>query len=115
MAITLGISNDAQIGNTYPVSLGASSSTWRNLLGSPIAVSLQPGSITVGGSVNISNVIPGGGRLPAGAMFRIIGTGFSDKTHVQLSGIGTSSVKCVSPTEIQVTLSQPATLDGTLI
>src|ERR1700704_155050 len=38
MAVTLGVSKDAQVGKTYPLSLSASSSMWRNLLGSPIPV-----------------------------------------------------------------------------
>jgi len=115
MAVTLGVSKDAQVGKIYPVSLSASSSTWRNLLGSPIPVILEPGSITVGGSLNITNVIPGGGKLSAGSIVRIIGSGFSDKTRVQLTGLGGSIARYVSPTEIQVKLSQAGTLDGTMI
>ena len=115
MAVTLGVSPDAQIGNTYPVSLSASSSIWRNLLGSGIPVNILPGSITVGGSLNISNVIPGGGKLPAGATFRIIGSGFSNKTRVQLTGVGSSSIQYIGSTEIQVTVSQAATLDGMMV
>jgi hypothetical protein len=78
-------------------------------------VQLQPGKITVGGSVSIANVVPGGGTLPAGAAFSIFGVGFSPQTQVALQGITASSIAYVSPTQILVTLQKAATLDGTLI
>jgi hypothetical protein len=78
-------------------------------------VQLQPGKITVGGSVSITNVVPGGGTLPAGAAFSILGVGFSPLTQVALQGITASSIAYVSPTQILVTLQRAATLDGTLI
>jgi hypothetical protein len=86
-----------------------------NVRGVPTPVQLLPGSITVGGSISITNVVPGGGYLPAGASFTIFGVGFSPSTRVQLTGVTASSITYVSPTQIRVTLQNAAALDGALI
>jgi hypothetical protein len=109
------VSTNAIPGQQFPVTLDPASSWWLDLLGSSIPVELKSGTITVGGSVSITNVVPGGGTLPAGASFTIFGMGFTPQTAVTLSGIIASSIAYVSPTQIVVTLQDAATLDGTLI
>src|SRR5207245_773312 len=99
----------------FGVALDQSASFWRNLLGVPSVVELQPGGITVGGSVSITNVVPGGGMLPAGGTFRILGMGFSPQTKVQLSPLRASSIQYVSPGEIRVTVKDGGVLDGAKI
>jgi hypothetical protein len=97
-----------------PVKLNTSASVWQSITGAT-SFEYQQGKITVGGTVNISDVIPGGGVLPAGASFSIIGKGFSAKTSVAVRGIATSSIQYVSPTEIRVTVRSSGRLDGALI
>jgi hypothetical protein len=60
MTVALRLKSTAQRGQAFPVSLDPSASLWRDLLGRPIAMELKPGSITVGGSISITNVLPGG-------------------------------------------------------
>ena len=115
MTVALRLKPTVQNGQVFGVALDQSASFWRNLLGLPIAVELKPGSITVGGSVSITNVVPGGGVLPAGGTFRILGMGFSPQTKVQLNPLKASSIQYVSPGEIRVTVKDGGVLDGTKI
>jgi hypothetical protein len=114
MTATVAVPPTAASGQKYQVNLG-SSSYWTNLLGSSIPVEIQQGSITVGGSVSITNVVPGGGVLPAGGFFTIQGIGFTPNTQVQVKGLSSPQIRYISPTQIQVTLKAPALLDGTQI
>ncbi len=115
MTVALRLKPTVQNGQVFGVALDQSASFWRNLLGLPSAVELKPGGITVGGSVSITNVVPGGGVLPAGGTFRILGMGFSPQTKVQLSPLRASSIQYVSPGEIRVTVKDGGVLDGTKI
>src|ERR1035437_2937846 len=114
MTLTTAVPATAFVGQTFQVNLN-SSSFWQDLLGFPIPVELKPGSLLVGGSVNISDVIPGGGLMAPGSTFRILGTGFSTKTRVQLNPLKASSIVCLSPAEILVTLKDGGMLDGEMI
>src|SRR3954447_4952716 len=73
ITVALRLKSTAQNGRVFPVALDPSASFWRDLLGLATPVELQPGSITVGGSISITDVLPGGGLLPAGGTFRILG------------------------------------------
>jgi len=115
MTVALRLKPTVQNHQMFPVALNPSASFWQGLLGLPIAVELQPGSITVGGSVSITNVVPGGGLLPAGGTFRILGMGFSSGTKVQLNPLKASSIQYVSPGEIRVTVKDGGVLDGNKI
>jgi hypothetical protein len=114
MTVAMRLKSTAQVGQSWPVSLG-SATYWQDLLGSAIPVENKPGSITVGGSLSITNVLPGGGILPAGATFRIIGMGFTPLTKVQVNPMAVQSIQYVSPTEIRVTVKSGGLLDGTKI
>jgi hypothetical protein len=114
MTFTFGVDPAATPGQTTPADVG-SSSLWQTLIGSQAPVEIKPGSVTVGGSISVTDVIPGGGTLPAGATFSILGTGFTPRTKVHINPLVMSSATYVSPTEIQVTLLDGGTLDGTEI
>lgn len=116
LTVALRLSTAVVPGQTFTVMLNPNASFWQDLLGSPIAVELKPGTITVGGSVNITDVLPGGGLVPAGGQIRILGLGFSPQTKVSMRGNAqASSIQYVSPTEIRATIKDGAQLDGTLI
>jgi hypothetical protein len=97
-----------------PVSIDAANSVWLNSTGS-VQFEYQPGKITVGGSISVTDVVPGGGVLPAGATFSILGMGFTPKTSISVRGIATQSVQYISPTEFRVTVKNGGRLDGVLI
>jgi len=115
LTVAASISKSAVAGQKWAVTLDPSASIWQDLLGAPILFEFQQGSITVGGSVSITNVLPGGGTLAPGARFSILGAGFSPKTKVAVRGMNTTSIQYVSPTEIRVTVRDGGMLDGTMI
>ncbi|MBZ5728937.1 MAG: hypothetical protein LAP87_28655 [Acidobacteriia bacterium] len=112
MTVTFTPRPGLPMGATFPISLDPAASFWQDLFGSSIPVELKPGSITVGGSISITNVVPGGGTLPAGGTFSIQGIGFSPDTKVKLKTEVPTDIRYVSPTEIQVTAGGAMTLDG---
>jgi hypothetical protein len=114
MTFTFGVDPAAAPGQTTPANVG-SSSLWQTLIGAQAPVELKPGGVTVGGSVSVADVIPGGGTLPPGGTFTILGTGFTPRTRVNIKPMLMSSFKVISPTEIQVTVVDGGMLDGTEI
>jgi hypothetical protein len=83
--------------------------------GNPYPLALaKSGSLTIGGSVSVTNVIPGGGQLPAGTIVRLLGTGFTPDTRVTINEVATTEAY-VSPTEFALTLKTAANLTGKLI
>jgi hypothetical protein len=112
MTIALDIPANAAVGTQTQFSIDPSS-TW--LLGSLGAGTLRPNppaTVTVGGSISITDIVPGGGIVPAGTAVSIRGIGFEPKTRVQLNNIKTSSVTLISPNEIQFTVAEPTLMTG---
>ncbi len=111
MTMALHVRPDASLNQQTQFDL-ASNSTF-DVNGVPAIVKpIAPALVTVGGSVSIVNVVPGGGLLPAGAVVKVMGIGFQPRTQVQLSGIQAQSITVVSPTEIDIMLAQPADMTG---
>ncbi len=73
------------------------------------------GVLTIGGSVSITNVVPGGGLLPAGTVVRLLGTGFNRNTKLAFKELTVRDVTYISPTEMQFTLNAAADPSGTQI
>ena len=115
LTVALTVGKNTFAGQKFPVILDPTASIWRDLLGTSIPFEFQQGSITVGGSVSITNVVPGGGTLPAGSKYSIFGMGFSPQTKVSVRGLAASTIQYVSPTEFRVTVKDGGVLDGTLI
>ena len=87
-------------------------SPWFDSNGTPFDVSVIPGSVTVGGSLSIQSVVPGGGSLPAGTSVRINGTGFSPDTSVDVDGVSVAAMTFSGPQAIDLTLSGPTEFTG---
>jgi hypothetical protein len=72
---------------------------------------VPPALITVGGSISITGVVPGGGMLPTGTTVSVRGIGFQPKTQLQTNAkIG--PIQFVSPNEIQFTVAEPTEMTG---
>jgi hypothetical protein len=88
------------------------SSTWTVSGATATLKPEPPATVTVGGTISILDVIPGGGVLPAGSQVSIRGMGFQPKTQVQLNAIKFQSIHFVSPSEIQFTLAETTNMTG---
>ena len=112
MTIALQIPSSVPVGTRAQFSLDPSS-TWNlGFLGVASMKPILPATITVGGSISITDVVPGGGVLPAGTVVRVQGIGFRPGTQVQLSGFYASSIAVVSPQEIQIALAAATNMTG---
>jgi len=112
MTIALHVRPDAVPGTQTQFSLDPSSTWILGLLGPATLKPMTPAIVTVGDSISITNVVPGGGILPAGSVVRIEGMGFQPKTQVQLNAIKASSITLISPNEIQFTLAEATNMTG---
>jgi hypothetical protein len=70
---------------------------------------VSPATVTVGGSVAITNVIPGEGWFPAGTVVSVRGLGFNSDSRLRVD-TAITAVRVVSSTEIQFTLAQAANM-----
>jgi hypothetical protein len=112
MAIALHIRPDAIPGTQRQFQLDPSSTWTLGSLGTATLTPTSPATVTVGGSISILDVVPGGGIIPAGSVVSIKGMGFQPKTQVQLNAIKSSSVQFISPQEIRFTLAADTNMTG---
>ncbi len=112
MTVALHVRPDAVPGSQTQFSLDPSSTWMLGLLGQATLKPMSPATVTVGGTISITNVVPGGGILPAGSVVSIQGIGFQQKTQIQLNAIKASSIVVVSPNEIQFTLAAATNMTG---
>jgi len=108
------LSSGVVAGQVFPVGLNSAASLWQSLLGSTFPTETKEGSITVGGSISITDVVPGGGFLPAGSTFSVFGMGFLPTTKLSVRGLSVQNPVYVSPAEFRITLNKGGMLDGAL-
>jgi hypothetical protein len=112
MTVALHVRPDAVPGSQTQFSLDPSSTWMLGLLGPATLKPMTPATVTVGGTISITNVVPGGGVLPAGSAVSIQGMGFQPNTQIQLNAIKASSINVISSNEIQFTLAEATNMTG---
>ena len=108
LTITLGVPKGAKTGTVYPFNWSPDAYLSNN--GTPYTLTVKPGTVTVGGSVAISGIVPGGGTWPIGTMVRIQGSGFSQNSKL-ITNVKYSFIS-IQPNEIQIILKEQTTLDS---
>ncbi len=111
MTMALHVRPNAAVGSQTQFDIDPQT-TWTVGYLPAIMKTVAPATVTVAGSVSITNVVPGGGMLPAGSIVKVQGLGFQPRTSLQVNGIQTQSVKVVSSTEIDIVLAQPGDMTG---
>jgi hypothetical protein len=106
--ISLRIRPDAAVGSRSEFTLDPSS-RWV-VGGRTVPATVTPGTVTVGGSVAITDVVPGGGWVPAGTVVSVRGVGFNRRSRLKVDDLNIGAVRVVSSTEIQFTLRQAANM-----
>jgi hypothetical protein len=110
LTVALPIKNDVPAGSQTFFALDPSS-TW--ILGdTTVTGSGAPARVTVGGSISITDVVPGEGFLAAGDTVSIRGVGFTAGTQLAVRDVRIAAVRVVSSTEIQFTLAEATELGG---
>ncbi|HEY1753984.1 MAG TPA: IPT/TIG domain-containing protein [Bryobacteraceae bacterium] len=103
--ITVPVLSSAATGTTSTITIDPTVSPWVDPQGVVYAVLVSSASFTVGGTLSIQNVSPGGGLLPSGTPVTINGAGFDASTIVIIDGVALSSTQFVSPQQINVVLN----------
>jgi hypothetical protein len=106
LTATLSVPATTQVGSTYPIAL--SDATFIGPAGPLTFTDPKPGVLTIGGSVSIHNVVPGGGTWPAGTVVKVEGTGFVPLTKIT-GKMRMSNAVYDSPTEMHFTLLDSST------
>lgn len=114
LTIAAPVRTDAKVGSQFPISINATSSFWLDSSGNTYVETVHPGTLKIGGTMAISDVVPGGGQLPAGAHIKVLGMGFQAGSRVDISGVSltTANFHFVSSREIDVILPQTLRMDG---
>jgi hypothetical protein len=113
VAIVLPVRPDAPLGTQTSVNLDPSSTVFLNASGQPYSpLQVSAGTLTIGGTINITSVTPAGVQVPAGSTIAIWGTGFTSSVKADVEGANVVTSKFVSSNEIDITLAQTVLLDG---
>lgn len=99
-------------GKTTAVTVNPSGSPWNNASGAAYSVTANAGSFTVGQSVAVQNVTPGGGVIPTGRVLQINGAGFDPDTTASIDDVSISSTQYISPEQLAVTLGAQTEMTG---
>jgi hypothetical protein len=110
LAVSLRTRKDAARGSSTSFTLDRSS-TWM-LKGTAIDTRIEPATVTVGGSLAVSSVVPGQGSFPAGTVVSVWGMGFNKETRLRVEDTNIRAIRLVSPTEMQFTLAERTDMTG---
>lgn len=112
VVVTATVVATASGGQTASVTADPTASFWIDPQGNAYSVLVGPGKVTIGGTLSITNVSPGGGLLASGSVIEIDGTGFSSATSASIDGASVASVQVTSPQKMLLTLGGPTELTG---
>jgi hypothetical protein len=112
MSVTLSIRPDVAPGTRTQFAIDPQSLWSVSTSSAPTVARVSPGTVTVGGSVSITDVVPGEGLVPAGTVVSVHGVGFSRSTRLKVDAPIRDFVQFVSATELRFTLTRPTNLAG---
>jgi hypothetical protein len=108
MTITMDIPATTPAGSTFP--LGMADAVFQSPAGPLTFTDPKPGTLTIGGSVSVRGVFPGGGTWPAGTIITVRGNGFQPATKISAK-MKISNVTYISSTEMRFSLQESVTMD----
>lgn len=104
VTVAIPVKASATPGDTAYLRFDPNGSQWVDPDGQPYPVLTTDGVLTVGGTLSIKNIVPGGGVVTAGTKIAIQGIGFQPDSKVQVNGARVATTTYVSADEIDVTL-----------
>lgn len=102
----------ARPGQSLSLNLDADDSQWLNPKGKPYSFELNSGAMTVGGTLSVSDVVPGAGVVPAGTVISIVGVGFEPDSKVDFGEANVVMTQYINPKLIEVTLRDATEIRG---
>src|SRR6267378_7276810 len=116
IAVTIAVSDQAPVGTTASLTLDGAASSGLDPFGNscmPNPIGLV-GSVATG-AVSITDVLPGGGFLPAGSLVAVVGIGFQPGAQLLIDGVSLASTSWVDSSRIEVVTAVDTQLDGRLV
>jgi hypothetical protein len=114
LTMTFPVLPNAVVGSQFPIGIDPANTFFLDPSDRPYPQEIRDGRLTIGGTLSISDIIPGGGLQAAGTHIRVIGSGFNPESQVTMEGValGRGNFSFVSPTEMDVVLPVAVQLDG---
>jgi uncharacterized protein (TIGR03437 family) len=110
--VTVPVLATAKAAATSPITLDPTLAPWKDQYGNAYTVNVTPGTFTVGGTLSVESVTPGGGLLPSGTVVTIDGSGFDANTTVTIDGVSLASTQLAGNTQLNVTLGGATEMTG---
>lgn len=110
MMVTMDIPPTVSAGSTFPLGFSGLA-LFQTSTGTAAVIEPHVGTLTVAGSISVRGIYPGGGTWPAGTVINVFGLGFLPTTKISTK-MKTSQAIYVSPTQLQFTLQEAATMDS---
>jgi hypothetical protein len=111
IAITLSVPDATPAGTSVPLAIDASASQWIGPSG-VYPEQVKNGTFVAQGPMCITDVLPGGGFLPAGSTISVIGIGFEPGAIVEIDHAKIDATTFVDSTRIDVVTGAALQLDG---
>jgi hypothetical protein len=115
ITLALQVSGSATVGSQFPVSLDLANSVFLDPTGVQYPTEQKPSTLTIGGTLSVTNVLPGGGTVSAGSTISVLGLGFTPSSVVQINGASVATSNFVSSNQLDVTLNQSIVLNGAAV
>ena len=113
IAVTIPVPDQAPVGTTASLTPDPAALLGLDPFGNPCVLDpLDPVSSVVERKVAITDVLPGGGFLPAGSLVAVVGIGFQPEAQVLIDGVAVTSTSWVDSSRIEVVTEVEAQLDG---
>ena len=112
LTMAMPVLSTATAGKKVTLALDGVNSSWLDPSSSPYPLELKSGVLTVGGSLSVSNIIPGSGVVAAGTPITITGVGFQPDVVVSVNNATVSSFQFVSSTQIKITLTTAVEMES---
>jgi hypothetical protein len=110
VTITGRVPANVPLGAVFPFTLN--SLEFRNAKGKLHAAEVKDGSLTIASVLAIHDVQPGSATLQAGAVVKVLGSGFRPDTKIQFGEADIASTHFVSASRIDVVLGSRARMHG---
>ncbi len=112
LTMAMPVLSTATAGKKVTLALDGVNSSWLDPSSNPYPLELKSGVLTVGGSLSVSNIIPGSGVVAAGTPITITGVGFQPDVVVSVNNATVSSFQFVSSTQIKITLTTAVEMES---
>jgi hypothetical protein len=112
VVVTIAAPPTARAGASGALNLDPATSFYEDPSGNQYPLEIKQGTVRVGGTLSITDVLPGGGFLPAGSTVSVVGIGFQPGAIVEIDGLEVTSSSWVNPNRVDAVTGAAAQLDG---